>query len=47
MEYEGVRYYMNQKSASLRDVAELYLSSSDKGEFSEHLGILNYIKNYN
>ncbi len=47
VEYEGVRYYMNQKSASLRDVAELYLSSSDKGEFSEHLGILNYIKNYN
>ena len=47
VEYEGVRYYMNQKSVSLRDVAELYLSSSDKGEFSEHLGILNYIKNYN
>ena len=46
VEYDGVRYYMNSKSESLRSVANAYLSLSDTNDFSDHLGILKHLSNY-
>ena len=45
VEYEGVRYYMASSTQSIRTLAETYLTT-ELGEYADHTGILNHIKNY-
>ena len=46
VEYEGTRYYMSSTTESLRDTANLYLAMDNKGLFEEHIGMLEYLSNY-
>ncbi len=43
---DGVTYYMLPTTYSLREVANSYLTMSDVTSFQEHLGVLEYLKNY-
>ena len=42
---DGVTYYMSSTTYSLRTLASAYVSQSSSS-YSQHLGMLTYIKNY-
>ena len=45
VEYNGVRYYMNSTTVSIRSLASSYLSSGSS-DYTSHTGILEHLKNY-
>lgn len=43
---DGVTYYMNSASYSLRTLVDVYLVSDDTSSYTEHLAMLEHLKNY-
>ena len=47
VEIEGVKYYMNSASMSVRQLCNIYLNNENKEGYINHLGILEHLKGYN